>query len=408
MGALSGPGSFLARTVSDLRDDGPVSILLVVSLGWFLTLGVRIVYPALLPQVTAEFGVSNATTGAFIGVLWATYALLQFPGGAIADVVGERLVLAGSVLLSAGAVGVIVLSTTVEVFVLATVLLGLGTGLFGTTRLTVISALFDRMQTTAISVNQAAGNVGNVVLSAGAGFVSVYLGWRWGFGFLLPVLVACAIGLWIVLPRRASPATEDESFRATMSKVAVAVRKPRVLAVTALLSLNMFLYQSVTGFLPTYLVAQKAVEPGTAATLYSLFFAAAIGVQFLSGVVADHRGNRVAIVAFIGISVPGFVLLTVVESLPALVGVILLLSSLLGAMPPVNAAGLASLPPEIQGSGFGLLRTCYIAFGALGPPAVGLLADAGRFDAAFLSLGLIALATSVWALLFERVGSGIA
>lgn len=407
MGALSRPGSLLVRTISDIRDDGPVSILLIVSLGWFLTLGVRIVYPALLPQVTAEFGVSNATTGAFIGILWTTYALLQFPGGAIADIVGERLVLTGSILLSAGAVSVIVLSTTVEMFVLATVLLGLGTGLFGTTRLTVISALFDRMRTTAISANQAAGNVGNVVLSASAGFVSVYLGWRWGFGFLLPVLFACAIGLWIALPRRASPATGDESFRQTMRKVAASVRRPSVLAVTALLSLNMFLYQSVTGFLPTYLVTQKGIDPGSAATLYSLFFAAAIGVQFLSGIVADRRGNRVAIVVFITLSVPGFVLLTVVETFWALVAVTILLSFLLGAMPPVNAAGLASLPPEIQGSGFGLLRTGYIAFGALGPPAVGLLADAGRFDAAFLALGVIALATSVWALVFERVGRAL-
>ena len=205
--------------------------------------------------------------------------------------------------------------------------------------------------------------------------------------------------------KRASPTTDDEPFRRTMGKVATAIRTPRVLAVTVLLSLNMFLYQSVTGFLPTYLVTEKGLDPGAAATLFSLFFAAAIGVQFLSGVVADRRGNRVAIAAFVGASVPAFALLTVVESFPALVGVVLLLSCLLGAMPPVNAAGLAALPPEIRGSGFGLLRTGYIAFGATGPPAVGLLADAGRFDGAFLLLGVVALSLSVWGLRFERVGN---
>jgi MFS family permease len=391
--------------VADLRRDGPGWVLLTVSLGWFLTLGVRVVYPALLPQVTAEFGVGNATAGLFVGVLWTTYALLQFPGGVLADAVGERLVLAGSVVLTGGAVAAIVLSGTLELFVLATVLLGLGTGLYGTTRLTVVSAVYDRMETTAIGVSQAAGNVGNVVLSAAAGLVSVYLGWRWGFGHLLPVLLLSAVGLWVAVPRHASAATDDEPFARTMRKVARAVRTPRVLAVTVLLSLNMFLYQSVTGFLPTYLVAEKGVQPGTAATLFSLFFAAAIGVQFLSGVVADRLGNRVAIAAFVGTSVPAFALLTVVESFPALVVVVILLSSLLGAMPPVNAAGVGALPPEIRGSGFGLLRTCYIAFGAVGPPTVGLLADAGRFDAAFLGLGAVALAMSVWGLLFERVGA---
>ncbi|MFB6122294.1 MAG: MFS transporter [Haloferacaceae archaeon] len=406
MGTLSSPHTVVVDAVGDLRRDGSGWVLLVVSLGWFLSLGVRIVYPALLPQITTEFGVSNATTGAFVGVLWTTYALLQFPGGALADAVGERLVLVGSVLLTAGAVGAIVVSTSIESFLLATVLLGLGTGLYGTTRLTVISAAFDRMEATAIGVSQAAGNFGNVVLSAGAGVVSVYLGWRWGFGYLLPVLVACAVGLWVFVPRRAGATSPDEPFRQTMAKVTTAVRKPRVLAVAALLSLNMFLYQGVTGFLPTYLVAEKGVAPGSAATLYSLFFAAAIGVQFLAGVVADRRGNRVAIAAFVGLSVPAFVLLTVVESFPALIAVVLLLSSLLGAMPPINAAGIDALPEDVRGSGFGLLRTGYIAFGALGPPTVGVLADVGRFDVAFLFLAVIAAVTSVWGLCFRRVGNG--
>jgi predicted MFS family arabinose efflux permease len=396
--------SSLSGVVADLRRDGSGWVLLFVSLGWFLTLGVRIVYPALLPQVTAEFGVDNATAGLFIGALWTTYALLQFPGGALADLVGERPVLAGSVLLTVFGVGAIFLSTTLPLFVAATVLLGVGTGLYGTTRITVVSAVYDRMETTAISVTQAAGNVGNVVLPASAGFVSVYLGWRWGFGALLPVLAVSAVGIWLVVPDRSSARDDEESFRGTMSTVATEVTTPRVLSVTVLLSLNMFLYQSVTGFLPTYLTEVKGLAPGTAASLFSLFFAAAIGLQFLSGVTADRFGNRIAIALFLGCSVPAFALLTVVEGWPALVGVVLLLSCMLGGMPPVNAAGVGSLPEEVQGSGFGLLRTVYIGFGAIGPPTVGQLADYGLFDGAFLLLGGVALATSLWGLVFQRIG----
>ncbi|MFB6156466.1 MAG: nitrate/nitrite transporter [Haloferacaceae archaeon] len=405
MGPPGRAASSVAGVVADLRRDGSVGVLLVVSLGWFLTLGVRIIYPALLPRITTEFGVGNAAAGLLVGALWTTYALLQFPGGALADAVGERFVLGASVLLSAGAVVGIVVSRSLPSFVAATVLLGLGTGLYGTTRITVVAAAYDRMETTAISVSQAAGNLGNVALPAGAGAVAAALGWRYGFGYTVPLFLLTAAGVWAFVPRRASAAAGDEPFRETMATVATAVRTPRVLAVTALLSLNMFLYQSVTGFLPTYLVAVKGLDPGAATTLYSLFFAAAIGLQFLSGVVADRRGNPAAIALFVGLSVPAFVLLTVVESFPALVGTVLLLSCLLGAMPPVNAAGVGAVPERIRGSGFGLLRTAYIAFGAAGPPAVGLLADAGRFDAAFLGLGGVALGLSVWGLLFRRVGA---
>jgi MFS family permease len=402
--ALSRSVAVAAGVVRDLRRDGSPAVLVAVSFGWFLTLGVRVVYPALLPQVTGEFGVSNATAGLFVGALWTAYALLQFPGGVLADRVGERLVLAGSVLLTGVAVVGVGLAGSVGAFVAATVALGLATGLYGTTRITVVAAVYDRMETTAIGVSQAAGNVGNVVLSASAGVVAAALGWRFGFGFLLPLLLLAGVGLWVAVPRHASAATHDEPFARTMRRVLAAVRQPRVLAVTLLLSLNMFLYQSVTGFLPTYLVARKGLSPGVAATLYSLFFAAAIGVQFLSGAVADRRGNRVAIAVFVGLSVPAFLVLTVARGLPAVAGSVLLLACLLGGMPPINAAGVGALPEEIQGSGFGLLRTGYIAFGAVGPPTVGLLADAGRFDGAFLLLGGVALATSVWGLLFERVG----
>lgn len=396
-------GLGLGSVLGDLRRDGSIGLLLAVSLGWFLTLGVRIIYPALLPAITDEFGVGTATAGLLIAALWTTYALLQFPGGVIADAVGERLVLVASVSVTIVGVGAIVLSTTLALFVGATVLLGVGTGLFGTTRLTVVAATFDRMETTAISVTQAAGNVGNVILTATAGAVSVYAGWRWGFGYVLPAMAIAVAALWIFVPRRAAATSGGASFGATMRSVVAAIRRQRVLAVTLLLCANMFLYQSVTGFLPTYLVVTKGLEPGTAAALYSFFYAAAIAVQFLSGVVADRWGNRPAIAGFLALSVPGFALLTVAGSVPMIVFAIPLLSGVLGALPPVNAVGVGALPEEIRGSGFGLLRTFYMVVGATGPPLVGLFGEAGRFDLAFLLLGTLALATAGWGLAFERI-----
>jgi MFS family permease len=166
----------------------------------------------------------------------------------------------------------------------------------------------------------------------------------------------------------------------------------------------MFLYQSVTGFLPTYLVARKGLEPGTAAALYSFFYVCAIAVQFLSGVVADRHGNRPAIAGFLALSVPGFVLLTVAVSVPLILVSVVLVSGVLGALPPVNAVGVGALPEAIRGSGFGLLRTFYMVVGATGPPLVGLFGEAGWFDLAFLLLGAIALATAFWGVSFQRIG----
>lgn len=406
------PGWSQARTAatrvwSELWDGGRGWILMFVSIGWFLALGVRIVYPALLPQVSAEFGTDYATLGGLISVLWMSYALLQFPGGVVADFIGERAVLVLSVAITTLGIIALVFVSSLSVFVMATVILGVGTGFYGTTRITVLSAVYSDRDATAISISQAAGNVGNVVLPITAGIVSVYLGWRWGFGVLLPLFALTAIGFWVFVPRRtAANAAGTASLAGTMRQVAGAISDRRVLAVTSILFLTMFMYQSVTGFLPTYLAEVKALPPSTAATVYGLFFAVAIGIQFVAGLIADRYDRRYAIAGFLALSVPAFGLLAYADGLLAIIGVIALMSCMLGGFPPAHAYAVRALPPAVQGSGYGLLRTLYIAFGALGPPAIGILADTGHFDEAFFVLGGVALLTSITAIMLPRIPGG--
>jgi MFS family permease len=401
------PGTFGSRIAdfwADLWQDGRGWVLVVVSAGWMLVLGGRIVYPALLPLITAEFQIDYATAGLLVGVLWASYSLMQFPGGVVADWAGERAVLTLSLVGSFVGMAAIFLAPVLGAFVVATAILGVGNGLYGTTRVTVLSDTYPDMDNTAISINQASGNVSNTVLPILAGTVAAALGWRMGFGILVPLFALTAVGVWFVVPRRTSPPTnEDESVRETMRAVAAAVKRREVLMVTFVLFMLMFLYQSVTGFLTTYLVESKGLGADTAATLYGVFFASATVFQFAVGPVADRYGQRVALSVFLGLAVPAFVALPFASGLPQLVVVVVLLSATLGAFPPSHAYTVRAIPSDIQGSGYGLLRTFYIAFGAAGPPTVGLLADAGLFDESFYLLGAVAVAASVGSRLLPEV-----
>lgn len=374
--------------------EGPGWVLVFVSLGWFATLGIRIVYPALLPEITREFALSLTMAGGLVSVLWVAYALFQFPGGVLADAWGSRNVLVLSLIVTLAAVVAIVGSPVLGLFALATVLLGIGTGLYGTTRVTVLSQAFPDRDATAITVSQASGNVGNIVLPVTAGLASVVVGWRLGFGVLFPLFVATAIGIWLVVPH-----TQDNpsnpggmSFVETMRDVAGAITHPRVLRVTGVLTVTMFVYQSVTGFLPTYLVTMKGFTTGTAAVVFGLFFTGAIVFQFVSGTVADRVNRRFATAVFLALAIPAFVLLPLATHWLSVILVVILLSAVLGSFPPSHAYAVRSMPQEIQGSGYGLVRTLYIGMGAAGPIFVGVLADAGFFDTAFLALGGIVLA----------------
>ncbi len=380
--------------------DGKGWILLTVSGGWLLTLGIRIVYPALLPDIMAAYGVSYTGGGFLLSALWIAYALMQFPGGLAADWVGERLVLVGSVGTVLAGVLAVVFAPTYGIFVAATVLVGFGAGLYGTSRVTVITDVFDDNRTTAVGFTQAAGNVGTSVLPVVAGLFAALFGWRLGFGYLVPLFVLVIVGTVVFIPRRTSAEPEVDAGlnRAFLRDLSGAVLNRNVVFITVLLLALMSYYQGITGFLPTYLIDIKGFSQPLASTVFGAFFATAIAMQFVSGIVSDRYGQRLTIALFVSIALPAAMALPVLESRAAIIVATLAAAGVLGAFPPAHTYAVDLIPEALQGSGYGLVRTIYIGGGAGAPPVVGWLADGGSFDLAIVLLAattLVAIALCV-------------
>ena len=385
--------SRVSRAVATLRGDGRGWVLLAVSTGWLLGLGIRLVFPAVLPHIRAEFAMDLTTAGVLLSALWVGYALMQFPGGAAADRFGERTVLVvGLAVTTVGVVGVVVAPGVASFFV-GTVLVGVGVGLFGTTRITILSDTFPERRGTAIGFNQAAGNVGTTVMPATAGFLAVAVGWRWGFGVAVPFFLVVTGLLWWALPSRTStPAEFDrQQLGESIGHLRRAVSHPSVVFATVTMMLASFIYQGFTGFFPTYLDAQKGLDAELAATLLGVFFATAIVVQPVAGAARDRFGTRPTLVAVLLLTASFLAALPFAEGLPALVGLTVLLSVQLAFWPVGNAYVVEVVPDDIQGTTVGLSRTVFLLVGAAGPTFVGVAADAGGFDEAFLALAGLAL-----------------
>lgn len=386
-----------------LWGDGKGPILLTVSCGWFLSLGVRIVYPALLPDIMAEFRIDYTGAGFLLSAIWITYASVQFPSGLLADRFGERAIVLASVLSALGAVMLLVLAPAFAVFVLATVLLGLGTGLYGTSRVTILSDMYPDDRTTAVSFSQASGNVGNAVLPVIAGFVSVVFGWRMGFGYLVPLFVLVVVGVVLYIPRRTSAAPEGGIGFVYVRDLAGAVANRTVVAAALMLFFMMFFYQGVTGFLPSYLIEVKGLSQAVASAVYGAFFVTAIAFQFVSGFVADRFGERRAIVLSVLAGLPWLASLPFVQTQWAVIPIALLGAAVLGSIPPAHTYTIELLPETLQGSGYGLVRTVYIGLGASAPPIVGFIADAGYFAYVFLLFGIVTICGATICLRLPRM-----
>lgn len=377
----------------DLWSGGRGRILVAVAVGWFLSLGVRLTFPVLLPYLRPTFGMDLTVAGLLLTVLWLSYALGQFPGGMLGDRVGEGAVLVASTMLTAATVGLLALSTSVALLFATTALFGASTALYGPTRYTIISDIYPDRDGTAIGITLAAGNVGNAVLPAVAGVLATALTWRLGFGLAVPLFVVAGIALWTTVPTHTSDGSSavDTLSLDTVRHVFAGIAHRRVLLATGVLLLNSFVWQGFTGFYPTYLVDVKGLAPSMAAVTFGSFFALGIAVQPLAGAAGDRFGARATLFTVVGLVAVGLLLLPHVDHPAGLIVLTVLLSGLLGTSPVAHAYLVDALDDELQGSGLGLLRTVYMVLAASGPLVVGALADRGFFDEAFLLLaGVIA------------------
>ncbi len=385
-----------ARVLSALRTlwgDGKGPILLIVSGGWFLTIGVRIVYPALLPDIMSEFRIGYTRAGFLLSAIWVSYALVQFPGGLLADRFGERAVMFLCMFSTVGAILLMIFAPFFALFALATVILGLGTGIYGTTRVTILSDVYPENRTTAVSFSQATGNVGNAILPVVSGVIAVVFGWRAGFGYLLPLFFVVIAGVVFYIPARTSAEPTDGVGFAYIRTLLAAVSNRGTFAAGLILFFLMFFYQGVTGFLPSYLIEVKQFPQAAASMVYGSFFVAAILSQFVSGITADRLGELRTITLF---SLFGLVSVVSLPFVQAQLGVVVLVfgsAAVLGAIPPAHTYAVGRIPDSVQGSGYGLIRTGYIGLAAVLLPVIGAIADAGYFAYIFVIFAVIVVCT---------------
>ena len=381
---------------------GPASgsrstLLVSVALGWFFALGLRFVLQGILPTIAASFPTATETqSGLAVTALWATYGIVQFPAGVIADRVGETRVLIGSLLASAVSVLAFSLTPTFTLFVLAMGVFGAATGFYSPPRGTLLTRVFAARADRALGLTLAAGSLGAAVLPAVAAVLVDGLGWRATLGFAAPGFVLAALFVYrstrgLDTHDAGHTDTDDQqlSIPAAIKAAARAVCCRRTgLAVLAAIVMY-FGFQGVTALATTYLVTEKGFTQFSAGVLFGGLFVVGALSQWLAGVVAQ-RTRPVRVLAVIAAaSVLPLVGIVVFES-RLLVAVSMVLNGIrMGFAPVSNAFIIDLIPADVEGTTWGAVRTSLFVVSSLASTIVGILADAGRFDGAILLLAAL-------------------
>jgi len=392
-------------------------MLVTLSVAWAtLQLG-RFLLPPLLPTIIVDLGMTTLTAGLALGGLQVIYALTQFPSGRLSDrFTRPSLVVPGLVALT-GALLVLSVATSVWLFVAATLLFGVGKGLFAVPSRAQLSDLFVEKRGRALGLYAAGTDLGGilaatggVVVTGGTALVALpgvdlatpSLGWRDPFAPLAVAmaLVAVVYAGWNRDPYRLG--RTDVGLVATVRRLATTRSQREAMVAFALFY---FVVGAWVNFLPTYLTRAKGFAEPVAAGLFAVVFVVGIMVKPVAGLVSDRVPRRAvaaggllfAVGALAGVVLAGSVVAVGTAIAVYAVGY-------KTVFPVADALLLDAAPDENVGGDLGAARAVFIGIGALGPVYMGGLASLASFEAAFVGLGACLVAAA--ALLLRGLREG--
>lgn len=389
-------------------------ILVLLFLGWALGNLDRYIMNYAVLAITEDLNLSPSSTGLILSSFFAGYAIMQLPGGWLADRFGARKVLIASVLLWSIFTGLSGAAWSLSSMVVIRFLFGIGEGGFQPSSSKIISQVFpEEKRAGAMSIMLSSGGIIALLVPVVSVVFLTTIGWR--NTFLLMGLVGAIIVVlyWYFIKGLNDNINLDDLN--TKNEQQGSFKK---LFKTPLM-LNLFiayfsLYAVNWGlatWIPTYLVNVRGLNLVSLGWLQTIPGVAQLLGMLLSGYVINRlskRSEKIAgSIACVCISILLFLMFTAsaVTSFIIYQTVIMLIISFVVILLP--AVVLKNLPTYVAGSGMGLVNTGGQLAGFITPLAIGFIVEAfdGSFNAAFWMLITFAIICAI-ALLTMNFGKG--
>jgi ACS family glucarate transporter-like MFS transporter len=375
-------------------------ILLLLFIGWAIGNFDRYFINYAILSIADDLQLSPTSTGLILSSFFLGYALMQIPGGWLADKLGSRRVLIVSVLMWSIFTALTGAVWSLTSMIVIRFLFGIGEGGFQPSSSKLLSQTFPTdKRAWAMSIMLSSGGIVSLIVPLLSAYMLTTIGWRISFIILGAIGILITILYWAIIKLPAH-LVDEQTKRASKSGDGIfkqLIKTP--------LMLNLFIaYYSIYAinwglatWLPTYLVNVRGLDLislGWAQTIPGL--AMLFGI-YLAGYVIDRLplGKEkvigavscvvVGILLYLMYNAPSVTMFVVYQTI-----VIIFISFVILLLPAII---LKRFPSSVTGTSMGIANTGGQLAGFVTPLAIGFIVQTfnGSYNAAFWMLIVFAV-----------------
>jgi MFS family permease len=345
--------------------------------------------PVILPEITAEYGLSNFTAGVLLSCFNLSYSLLQTLFGYLSMKISRKTLLILGFAITSGSF--LITGFTYNIVICASLffLAGIGGSTYHPNGMPLLSEYYIENRGQASGFHQTGGSMGSFIAPISIGALLLFVSWRSTVVTfsILGIIVCIVLWLFLAEPKRFPKEIKQEAKGTIMTSI-----KPYFPALTFIIASTTSLIglRGVDSFANQYFTYGRGINSiWEASLLFSMLKVAGLFSAPLCGKLSDVFGRKRILIILIAME-SIFVYALIATPLTFLVFPCIFFGFASFGLLATSDAFLADLTPkEHSATLFGIYYTMSFGTSAFIPPILGKVIDIYGFSTGFMILSAI-------------------
>ncbi|MFC4100320.1 MFS transporter [Paenibacillus xanthanilyticus] len=379
-------------------------LLALLFLGWSIGNFDRYVINYAIVYMGEDLQLSATATGLVLSSFFLGYAIMQIPGGMLADRWNPRYVMIGTILALSLFTTLTAVAWSLTALLMIRFLFGLGEGSFFPTASKIISVSFpEQERSKALAVILSSAGIMSIITALAAGLLLDSIGWRLLFvgAGVIGILLSAVYYFQLKMTPNAYARQPLENGPKPKMPLKRLLRSPLLWKLFAAYFLLYFINWGLSSWMPTYLKTVRGMDMTAIGVMSIIPGFGAIAGFYASGFIQDKLSvekSRLVAIGFILLSAVLLPLMYIAPSVALFFAyqtvIVLLLTFVFVLLPSIV---LKKSTPEDAGFVTGFVGTGGQLAGFAAPTAIGLFIDGfnGSYWTAFLLMACCAVLGAV-------------